>query len=126
MKQNRDQLINHLKSIVRNIPDFPQPGIQFKDITTILKDAQALQATSVLLSEPFKGMEIDYVIGLESRGFLMGPRLAQDLNAGFIPVRKPGKLPAKTIQTTYELEYGSGTLEIHADAVAPGDRVIIH
>jgi adenine phosphoribosyltransferase len=115
-----------LKDNIRNIPDFPKPGIQFKDISPLLQNAKTLDLTSKLLAEPFRGHDIDYVIGLESRGFLFGTNLAQDLHAGFIPVRKPGKLPARTISATYDLEYGEDTLEMHADALKQGKNVLIH
>jgi len=121
-KADTDFLLNY----IRTIPDFPEPGIQFKDFTPLLGNKEALNKTSSLLVMPFKDEEVDYVAGLESRGFLLGPKLAQDLNAGFIPIRKPGKLPADTYSQKYELEYGSDSLEIHADALKKGDRVIIH
>lgn len=123
--QNIDD-IAYIKSKVRNIPDFPKPGIQFKDITTLLHDPKALRLTADLLVEPFSTTTVDYVLGIESRGFLFGPGLAQDLNAGFIPLRKPGKLPAETLHATYELEYGTDRIEIHKDAIKKGDKVLIH
>lgn len=116
----------YLLSVIRNIPDFPKPGIQFKDITTLLADPKALKLTTVLLTEPYQNERVDVVVGLESRGFLFGTNLAQSLGASFVPVRKPGKLPAKTISESYELEYGTDQLEMHADAIKKGDRVIIH
>ncbi len=118
--------INKLYDKIRTIPDFPKPGIQFKDFTPLLADHETLQITSELLTDPFKGKNIDVVAGLESRGFLFGLRLAQDLQSGFVPVRKPGKLPYETISYNYQLEYGSDTLEIHEDAIKKGDNVIIH
>lgn len=111
---------------IRTIPDFPKEGIQFKDITPLLADPETLALTSAMLAQKYKNQKIDLVAGLESRGFLFGLRLAQDLNAGFIPVRKPGKLPAETISHHYDLEYGSDSLEIHADAVDKGAKVLIH
>lgn len=111
---------------IRSIPDFPEPGIVFRDITPLLNDTHLLQLTSSFLAKPFRGLEIDYVAGLESRGFLFGTNLAQDLNAGFIPIRKPGKLPADTESVTYTLEYGTDSLEIHKDSFKPGDKVLIH
>lgn len=111
---------------IRNVPDFPKPGIQFKDITPLLADAESLKLTSRILAEPFDSSDVDFVAGLESRGFLFGPDLAQKLNAGFIPVRKPGKLPAETLKHSYELEYGTDSLEIHEDALQKGANVIIH
>lgn len=111
---------------IRFIKDFPKPGIVFKDITPLLNDTYLLELTSMLLAKPFRGQKIDHVAGLESRGFLFGTNLAQDLHAGFIPIRKPGKLPAKTVSEDYELEYGTDSLEIHSDAIKPGAKVIIH
>ena len=116
----------YLLSVIRNIPDFPKPGIQFKDITTLLADPKALNLTTDLLTKPYQNERVDVVVGLESRGFLFGTNLAQSLGASFVPVRKPGKLPAKTISESYELEYGTDQLEMHADAIKKGDRVIIH
>lgn len=119
------QVIEDVKGKIRNIPDFPKPGIQFKDITTALKDAETLKKMVDFLFENFKDEKIDYVIGLESRGFIFGVPVAYKLNAGFIPVRKPNKLPAKTIKESYALEYGTDTLEMHEDALKPGDRVLV-
>ncbi|MCC5912860.1 MAG: adenine phosphoribosyltransferase [Balneolaceae bacterium] len=121
-KSIKELLLDH----IRSVPDFPKPGIIFKDITPLLNDPYLLENTSRLLSEPFRGMNIDYVAGLESRGFLFGTNIAQDLNAGFIPIRKKGKLPAETESQEYELEYGTDSFEIHKDALKPGDRVLIH
>lgn len=118
----KEYLLQH----IRTIPDFPKPGVQFKDITTLLADKKALQLTSFLLSEPYLEKKVDYVVGLESRGFLFGTNMAQDLNAGFIPVRKPGKLPAESISETYALEYGKDSLEMHKDAFEHGANVVIH
>lgn len=126
MEAIKEDRIGYISSKIRNIPDFPKPGIQFKDITTLLQDPKALQLTSELLVEPFKEQEVDYVLGIESRGFIFGSRLAQDCNAGFILVRKPGKLPAETSSASYQLEYGTDSVEIHKDALNAGDRVIIH
>lgn len=126
MERVKESILEYLKNSIRNIPDFPEKGIQFKDITTLLKDPDAIQLTSDLLKRPFIDEDIDIVVGLESRGFLFGPRLAQDLNAGFVPIRKPGKLPASTVEVRYELEYGHDVLEIHEDAIRQGHRVIIH
>lgn len=126
MQKVEESIKEYLLDNIRTIPDFPKPGIQFKDITTLLSDKKALRLTSFLLSEPFLEMDVDYVVGLESRGFLFGTNMAQDLNAGFIPVRKPGKLPAETISETYALEYGEDSLELHSDAIKPGSKVIIH
>ena len=111
---------------IRSIKDFPKEGIVFKDITPLLNDTYLLELTSMLLAKPFRGQKIDHVAGLESRGFLFGTNLAQDLHAGFIPIRKPGKLPAQTVAEDYELEYGTDSLEIHSDAIKPGAKVLIH
>jgi adenine phosphoribosyltransferase len=118
--------VNDIASKIRNIPDFPKPGILFKDITPLLGDAEALAATNKLLSEPFDGQNVDFVVGMESRGFLFGPAIAMHLNAGFVPVRKPGKLPYKTQSASYQLEYGTDSIEIHEDAIFKGARVVIH
>lgn len=122
----KKSIVDLLKSHIRNVPDFPKPGIQFKDITPLLKNPDTLELTSQVLARPFRNSNIDHVIGLESRGFLFGTNLAQDLHAGFIPIRKPDKLPAKVISSSYELEYGTDTIEMHADALCDGDRVLIH
>lgn len=114
-----------LNSYIRNIPDFPKPGIQFKDITPLLKDAEALGETIRQLSEPYLNDSIDYVVGIESRGFIFGVPLAQTLGVGFIPIRKPGKLPAETLSATYELEYGTDEVQIHKDALASGQNVVL-
>lgn len=125
--QSIDQdIISFLESNIRNIPDFPKPGIQFKDITPLLGNPEAVFQTSRLLMKPFTQSRVDFVVGLESRGFLFGPRLAMDLNAGFVPVRKPNRLPYETIKATYELEYGTDSVEMHADAIRRGARVVIH
>lgn len=126
MEHVHQSIKNYIAKAIRTIPDFPQKGIQFKDITTLLQDKRALELTSYMLSFPFKNVAVDYVVGLESRGFLFGTNLAKDLNAGFIPVRKPGKLPSDTLSETYALEYGNGQLEIHEDAIFKGANVIIH
>ena len=126
MDDVKQQIIALLKENIRNIPDFPKPGIQFKDITPLLQNPDTLELTSQVLARPFRHMDIDYVVGLESRGFLFGTNLAQDLHAGFIPIRKPGKLPADTISATYALEYGKDTIEMHDDAFSEGDRILIH
>lgn len=126
MQKVEQSIKDYLLDNIRTIPDFPKPGIQFKDITTLLSDKKALQLTSFMLIQPFIGMDIDYVIGLESRGFLFGTNMAQDLNAGFVPVRKPGKLPSHSISETYALEYGEDSLEIHSDSIPSGAKIIIH
>jgi adenine phosphoribosyltransferase len=118
--------ITDIAAKIRNIPDFPKPGILFKDITPLLADADALAATTAHLSQPFVGKKVDAVVGMESRGFLLGPAIAMKLSSGFVPVRKPGKLPFKTISATYELEYGTDSIEIHEDAIFKGAQVVIH
>lgn len=115
-----------LKAHIRNIKDFPKQGIMFRDITTLLKNPEAMKYTSEKLLEFAKGLKIDKVVGIESRGFIFGSILSEKLNAGFVPVRKPGKLPAEKEKATYQLEYGTDTLEIHKDAIKPGDNVLIH
>ncbi len=114
-----------LKSLIREIPDFPKKGILFYDITTLLKDKLGYATLIDQLSEHYVGKDIDLVLGMEARGFIFAPALAYRLNAGFVPVRKPGKLPAETAKVSYDLEYGSNTLEIHKDAIQKGQRVII-
>jgi adenine phosphoribosyltransferase len=114
-----------LKQHIRNVPDFPKTGILFYDITTLLRDAQGYRMTIDMLSTPYEGQGIDVVVGIESRGFILGAAVAQRIGAGFIPIRKPGKLPAKAIKETYDLEYGKDALEIHEDAIEKGQRVLI-
>lgn len=115
----------HLKKLIREIPDFPKKGILFYDITTLLKDNTGFATLIDALSEHFISDKIDLVLGMEARGFIFGPAVAYRLNAGFVPVRKPGKLPAATQKFDYALEYGTNTLEIHQDAIQKGQRVII-
>jgi len=117
---------NYLKSTIRSIPDFPKKGIVFRDITTLLKDPRALQEVVDLFYHAYKDKNITKVVSVESRGFIFGGVLAYRLNAGFVPIRKKGKLPAKTFGEEYVLEYGTDTIEIHEDAIEPGDRVVIH
>jgi adenine phosphoribosyltransferase len=114
-----------LKKLIREVPDFPKKGILFYDITTLLKDKQGFATLIDALSESYIGKEVDLVLGMEARGFIFAPALAYRLNAGFVPVRKPGKLPAETAKLSYDLEYGSNTLEIHRDAIQKGQRVLI-
>ena len=114
-----------LKQMIRSVPDFPKPGINFYDITTLLKDPLGLKATIDSLADPYVASGVDIVVGIESRGFILGSAVAQRIGAGFIPVRKAGKLPAKAIKEIYELEYGKDALEIHADAIEKGQRVLI-
>ena len=115
----------YVRESVRIVPDFPKKGIMFLDITTAVKDAKALQIMTDFLYEKFKTEKVDYVAGIESRGFIFGTALAYKLGVGFIPIRKPNKLPAKTIKESYDLEYGSDTIEMHEDAIKKGDRVVI-
>ncbi len=117
--------MDDLKGFIREVPDFPKPGILFYDITTLLKDPLALRMTVDRFVWQFASKQVDKVVGMESRGFMFGPIVAYNLNAGFVPVRKPGKLPAKAISETYDLEYGQDTLQMHEDAIEPGDRVLI-
>ena len=114
-----------LKKLIREVPDFPKKGILFYDITTLLKDKVGFARLIDALSENYIGKEIDLVLGMEARGFIFGPALAYRLNAGFVPVRKPGKLPALTERIEYDLEYGSNVLEVHKDAIEKGQRVLI-
>ena len=118
---NSDQL----KKLIREVPDFPKKGILFYDITTLLKDKLGFATLIDALSEHYLEKDIDLVLGMEARGFIFGPAVAYRLNAGFVPVRKPGKLPAETAKLQYDLEYGSNTLEIHKDAIQKGQRVVI-
>ena len=119
-------LEERLKSVIRDIPDFPKPGIVFKDITPILKDQQLCIEIVDAFIEQLQGVEIDAIAGVESRGFLFGMLLANRLNIPFIPIRKQGKLPFKTISESYKLEYGQATIEVHEDALLPGSKVLIH
>ena len=114
-----------LKSKIRSVPDFPKAGILFYDITTLLRDREGFQLSIEALADPFKGRDIDVVVGVESRGFILGGAVADRLGAGFAPVRKKGKLPSQTVRETYDLEYGTDCLEIHADAVERGQRILI-
>ena len=116
----------NLQDYIRDIQDFPKPGIGFKDITPLLLSAEATTICLETLANSLQNQKIDKVIGVESRGFFFGILLAQKLNAGFIPVRKPKKLPFDTISASYELEYGTDTLEMHVDAIQPGDKILIH
>ncbi|HWY58325.1 MAG TPA: adenine phosphoribosyltransferase [Terriglobales bacterium] len=118
---NSDQL----KKLIREIPDFPKKGILFYDITTLLKDKSGYAALIDQLAEHYIGKQVDLILGMEARGFIFGPALAYRLNAGFVPVRKPGKLPAATARVEYDLEYGSNALEVHKDAIEKGQRVLI-
>ncbi len=117
--------MEHLKSAIREIPDWPKKGILFYDITTLLKDGPHFREAVDALVAPYSGQKIDLVVGIEARGFIFAPTVAFAVGAGFVPVRKPGKLPAPTHRATYELEYGTDSLEIHRDAIVPGHRVLI-
>lgn len=117
--------MDHLKSKIRHVPDFPKPGILFYDITTLLGDPVGFRETIDALAGPYAEQGIERVVGIESRGFILAAALADRLRAGFVPVRKPGKLPSKTMSESYALEYGTDTLEIHADAIARGQRVLL-
>ena len=114
-----------IRAAIRNVPDFPQPGIQFKDITPVLADARLLAAAIDALAAGFQPGSVDAVVGIDARGFIFAPAVALRLQAGFVPVRKPGKLPWKTLEESYALEYGTNTLAIHQDALHPGSRVLL-
>jgi len=117
--------MDYLKSLIREIPDFPKPGILFYDITTLLKDKSGLRGVIDGLAAHYRDAQVDLVLGIEARGFIFAPALAHALGAGFVPVRKPKKLPAECLTVTYDLEYGSDSLQMHKDAVQPGSRVLI-
>lgn len=119
------QHVEELKAAIREIPDWPKKGILFYDVTTLLKQGHCFEKTISALIEPYKNTRVDLVLGVEARGFIFAPPVAYALKAGFIPVRKPGKLPAAKLQVNYELEYGTDSLEIHQDAIDPGQRVLI-
>ena len=114
-----------LKDKIRSVPDFPKAGVNFFDITTLLRDREGFRSTIDALAGPFEAQKIDIVVGVESRGFILGGAVADRLSAGFAPVRKKGKLPSQTVRETYDLEYGTDCLEIHSDAVEPGQNVLI-
>lgn len=118
--------MDYIKSKVRDVQDFPQKGILFKDLTTAFKDPRALHEIGVSLADLYRGKGVTKVVGIESRGFIGGSILAFELGAGFVPVRKPGKLPADTLKASYEKEYGTDTIEIHRDAITPDDVVVLH
>ncbi|MDQ3563618.1 MAG: adenine phosphoribosyltransferase [Pseudomonadota bacterium] len=117
--------MDRLKAKIRNIPDFPKPGIQFKDITPLVKDPATLRLTVHQLLHPFLGERLTAVVGMEARGFIFGSLVAWELGVGFVPLRKPGKLPYNVARTDYDLEYGSAGLEVHVDALTPNDRVLL-
>jgi adenine phosphoribosyltransferase len=120
-----ETVMDELRRLIREIPDFPKPGILFYDITTLLKDSRGLKLAVNRMSEALANQPIDVIIGVEARGFIFAPPLAYQLGAGFVPVRKPKKLPGEVERIRYDLEYGSDTLEIHRDAIQPGQRVVI-
>lgn len=124
--EEKAKKIEYLKKTVRNIPDFPIPGIQFKDVTPLFKTKESLSTLTEVLCEEYKNKGITKVVGIESRGFIMGPILALKLEAGFIPMRKPGKLPAEVFEEEYKKEYGMDKIQIHKDALSPDDIVLIH
>ncbi|HRK70335.1 MAG TPA: adenine phosphoribosyltransferase [Micropepsaceae bacterium] len=115
----------NIKDAIRTIPDFPKKGIMFRDVTTLMGDPRALRTTIDLMVQPFAGVRIDKVAGIEARGFILGGAVAHQLSVGFVPVRKKGKLPWKTLSETYDLEYGTDTIEIHEDAVGKGETVLL-
>jgi len=117
--------VENLKTLIREVPDFPRPGVLFYDITTLLKDPVGLRRAVDALADPYVGRKIDRVVGIEARGFIFAPSVAYRLNAGFVPVRKPKKLPAQVARAAYHLEYGQDALEIHRDAVNKGEEVLI-
>lgn len=117
--------MNELKALIREIPDYPKPGILFYDLTTLLKDKKGFHTLVDRMGEHYVNRKVDIVVGVEARGFIFAPALAYRLGAGFVPVRKPRKLPAKTAKMSYQLEYGTDTLEIHEDAISPGQQVLV-
>ncbi|MEM6551070.1 MAG: adenine phosphoribosyltransferase [Planctomycetota bacterium] len=114
-----------IQTLIRDVPDYPKPGIVFKDITPLLASPGGLAMAVEQMANPFRGKGVELVCGAESRGFIFGTAIAQALSAGFVPIRKPGKLPSRTLSASYELEYGSDTLEVHEDAVKPGQKVLM-
>ena len=117
--------VAQLERLIRDVPDFPRPGIVFKDITPLLRDPAGLSLAVEYLTQPFRSQRVDVVVGAESRGFIFGTAVARNLSAGFVPIRKPGKLPRETLRAQYDLEYGTDELQIHSDAIGPTDRVLI-
>jgi adenine phosphoribosyltransferase len=111
---------------IRSVPDFPKKGIIFRDITTLLKDGKALRQVVDMFYDRYKGMKVDKLVSVEARGFILGAALAYKLGVGFVPMRKPGKLPAATVRQEYALEYGTDSIEVHKDSIIPGDRVLVH
>jgi len=119
------ETLERIRAAIRTIPDYPRPGVQFRDITTLLGDARAFHEVVQLLAQPWRGMQIDRVAGIEARGFILGGAIAHELSAGFVPIRKKGKLPHATVRVAYSLEYGLDEMEMHRDAVAPGERILL-
>ena len=117
--------VDQIRDLIRDVPDFPKPGIGFKDITPVLADSAALRSLVELMADPFHDLDVVAVAGIEARGFVLATPIAMSLDAGFIPMRKPGKLPYDVRSESYDLEYGTDSLEVHVDAVAPGDRVLL-
>ncbi len=117
--------IQALSTLIRDIPDYPKPGVVFKDITPLLADPAGLSLAVELLTQPYRSAHVNHVVGAESRGFIFGTAVARNLSAGFIPIRKPGKLPHETRSVSYELEYGSDQFEVHVDALRPGQRILL-
>ena len=117
--------VQELKGFIRDVPDFPKSGIMFRDITPLLADPGALSLAVEFMTYAYRSQAVDIVVGAESRGFIFGTAIARNLSAGFVPIRKPGKLPSKKLSLTYDLEYGTDTLEVHADAIKPGQRVLM-
>jgi adenine phosphoribosyltransferase len=118
-------MVDELKRLIRSIPDYPKPGIMFRDVTTLLRDADGFEKAIIALAEPYQGQGVDAVAGIEARGFILGGAVADRLGCGFIPIRKKGKLPWKTIGQEYTLEYGVDAIEIHEDAIRKGERILI-
>jgi adenine phosphoribosyltransferase len=118
--------VTDLRTMIREVPDFPTPGVGFKDITPLLADPKALKETVGQLADWIRQRDCDLVIGAEARGFILGPAIAMEAGVGFVPARRPGKLPPETISVTYALEYGQNSLELHPETIRPGDRVLIH
>lgn len=125
MDKDHQVRITKLRELIRDVPDFPKPGIVFKDITPLLADPAGISLAVEYLTQPFRHVQVDLVAGAESRGFIFGTAVARNLSAGFVPIRKPGRLPCETISEEYALEYGTDTVEIHRDAIRPGDRVLL-
>lgn len=125
MSPSHDEQIDALKAAIRDVPDFPKPGIVFKDITTLLQDATEFRRSVDLLVEACQGRPVDKIVAIESRGFFFGGAMAHQMGVGFVPVRKPGKLPWKTVGVSYELEYGTDTVEMHSDALSEGEQVLV-